>query len=644
MISILRADPDVRRLAGGWLLLALVALALSTACALLLVAARAPLPAGLAAPDTLFRSALVLHVGLAVVVWFLCCAAALWTLAARAAATPWRWAALVLAWAGVACMMLPLLAGGAAPVLANYVPVLDSPVYLLGLAWFFIGVALCGAGSVKGMVTMLRRGQPEVWQVAAALSLGAAAIAFAALAASLAARGLPVNAAGFEIIAWGPGHAFQFVHVLLLIGVWTVLGEQALGRPLLGRRELLLLAVLAALPALATPVIYVAWPVDSAGFRRAFTLLMSSASWPAAAVLAFIALPRLARAGRQAWPLMLSMLLFLLGCGLGAAIRSESTMVPAHYHGTVGAVTLAYMALAYSLLEGFGLAAPQGRLARRQPLIYGTGLLMLASALAWSGWLGVPRKTVIADGLAQHPSYVAAMALVGIGGFLAVGGAALFVCNMLRAMRGRPIMAAAMPHVAWRRAAAFSVVLAAGSAGVSGWLLKGQVDPAQRPALHAAEKRQEEIRERFTVAASLLNEHRYEEAATELHRVLELAPRMPEAHVNMGFAMLGLQRYAAARDFFDGATELRPNQANAYYGLALALEGLQDVAGALGAMRSYVHLNKNADDPWLRKANAAIWEWEDYLGKTRAAVAKAAAVPETGKEALRYPIREKSLN
>ena len=84
----------VRRLAAGWLLLAVVALALSTACALLLVAARAPLPGGAVAPAGLFRGALVLHVGLAVVVWFLAGAAALWTLAAGGSAGRWRWGAL----------------------------------------------------------------------------------------------------------------------------------------------------------------------------------------------------------------------------------------------------------------------------------------------------------------------------------------------------------------------------------------------------------------------------------------------------------------------------------------------------------------------------------------------------------------------
>jgi tetratricopeptide (TPR) repeat protein len=91
---------------------------------------------------------------------------------------------------------------------------------------------------------------------------------------------------------------------------------------------------------------------------------------------------------------------------------------------------------------------------------------------------------------------------------------------------------------------------------------------------------------------------------------------MPEAHVNMGFAMLGVQQYAMARDFFDAAIEINVDQLNAYYGLAMALEALGDVGGALGAMRTYVHLSKS-DDPFLRKANAAIWEWEEDLKLSR---------------------------
>lgn len=107
----------------------------------------------------------------------------------------------------------------------------------------------------------------------------------------------------------------------------------------------------------------------------------------------------------------------------------------------------------------------------------------------------------------------------------------------------------------------------------------------------------------------MLHARQFEHAAAALHRVLELAPDMPEAHVNMGFAMLGLERYAVARDFFESATVLRPQQANAYYGLAEALEALHDRAAARGAMRTFLHLSA-PDAPFVAKAQAALWEWE----------------------------------
>lgn len=139
-------------------------------------------------------------------------------------------------------------------------------------------------------------------------------------------------------------------------------------------------------------------------------------------------------------------------------------------------------------------------------------------------------------------------------------------------------------------------------------------DPNRDSALHARQARTAEIDARFKQAVAMLHAKQYEHAATALHRVLELAPGMPEAHVNMGFALIGLKRYAAARDFFEAAIDLHPAQINAYYGLAEALEGLNDLEGALGAMRSYVHRSR-PDDPYLRKARAALWEWELALGR-----------------------------
>lgn len=140
-------------------------------------------------------------------------------------------------------------------------------------------------------------------------------------------------------------------------------------------------------------------------------------------------------------------------------------------------------------------------------------------------------------------------------------------------------------------------------------------DPGQHPHAHAQAAVEQEVSKRFQEAVMMLHAKRYDYAVTALHRVIELAPRMPEAYVNLGFAMLGLKKYRAAAEFFNTAIELRPYQGNAYWGLAVSLEGLNDLEGALGAMRTYIHLAPS--DPksqdYVRRARAAIWEWDTRL-------------------------------
>jgi predicted Zn-dependent protease len=132
-------------------------------------------------------------------------------------------------------------------------------------------------------------------------------------------------------------------------------------------------------------------------------------------------------------------------------------------------------------------------------------------------------------------------------------------------------------------------------------------DPNGTPMAGAGSAAQE-VDLRFKQAVIMLHAKQYEHAATALHRVLALAPTMPEAHVNMGYAMIGLKRYGVARDFFRSAIALRASQANAYYGLAEALGELGDRAGAIAAMQGYLRFAP-ANDPFVAKANAAIAAW-----------------------------------
>ena len=166
---------------------------------------------------------------------------------------------------------------------------------------------------------------------------------------------------------------------------------------------------------------------------------------------------------------------------------------------------------------------------------------------------------------------------------------------------------------------------------VASGLVVGTSPTAQPPApvtrlAHQQQMQQSELQQRFDQAVLMLHARQYEHAATALYRVLELAPAMPEAHVNMGYTLLGLKRGDAARGFFLSAIELRPDQANAYYGLAMAEEQRADLIAALGGMRSYLHLAR-ADAPHRERARAALWEWEEALGRHKPGAASAPVMP-----------------
>jgi len=294
---------------------------------------------------------------------------------------------------------------------------------------------------------------------------------------------------------------------------------------------------------------------------------------------------------------------------------------------------VAFMGASVHLVALVGGRMPDAGRVQRQLCVYASGLALMIAGLAQSGLLGGARKGATFAAFGGTVAQSAATLLCALGACVAVLGGLMYAAWVAGAFvspgRGkrrasrRSTTARSWPD---RRTWALSltVVLVFAVGAVIAWLPpSGPSSDTQAPAQaaqHARDARRDEVDARFRQAVVMLHAKRYDHALTALHRVLELAPNLPEAHVNMGFALLGLGKPAAARDFFESATVLRPQQTNAYYGLAMALEGLQDLPGAIGAMRTYLHLAP-ADDPHARKAGAALWEWEaarDAAGKTAA--------------------------
>ena len=138
------------------------------------------------------------------------------------------------------------------------------------------------------------------------------------------------------------------------------------------------------------------------------------------------------RAQRSA--LLFSILLFGVGGVIGFMIRGSNVTIPAHYHGSIVAVTLAFMGVIYHILPRIGFRKPSGRLARYQPAVYGIGQMMHVFGLAWSGGYGVQRKTAgSAQGL-ESIEKIVSMGLMGLGGLIAITGGVIFLVVVFKAM------------------------------------------------------------------------------------------------------------------------------------------------------------------------------------------------------------------
>ncbi|MFO1398757.1 MAG: cbb3-type cytochrome c oxidase subunit I [Burkholderiales bacterium] len=445
-------DDDRVRLACGWLALGVGALAASGLLAILLVLSRTPGLARLFPVADFFRAALVAHVDLSVLIWFVAFAGALWSLDHTRRALRAGWIALALAAGGAVLVAVAPFAGGT-PVMANYVPVIDSPLFLAGLvalgaamvllvgrgmlASSRVGVRLDGAGA-------LRFGQNGAL-VVTALALIAFGWSYLAVPRALEAK------AYYELLFWGPGHVQQFAWTLLMLVGWLALAQASGLRVPLSPRVMVLLFAVGLAAAFVTTLIYLTWNVASVEHHRLQTWLMRFGGGLAIAPVAAAIAWSLLRGGRPQAPaqrplratLVMSMLLFGAGGVIGYAIHGSNVRIPAHYHGAIVGVTLAMMGTTYWLLPRLRFAEPPVHLATWQAYVYGGGQLVHIAGLVWSGGYGVERK--VADGavVARSLEQTLGMGLMGAGGLLAITGGAMFVVAVVVAVRrGRRTSAA----------------------------------------------------------------------------------------------------------------------------------------------------------------------------------------------------------
>ncbi len=430
------ADDDARTQARRWLFLGLFSLILSGLFAVLIVLARTPYAQDIIPFADFFHAALVVHVDLSVLVWFLAFAGVFWSLNGATRCRSCGWFALLLAATGALLMAVAPFTGDARPLMSNYIPILQQPVFYAALLIFGAGIALL-------VLRSLLFPRPVGVEISGtgALRFGlntavvATVIAYIALFWSYA-KMPPFIQGGeyFELLFWGGGHVLQFTHTQLMLVAWLWLASATSVPIYVGPRVVLFLFAWGLLAVFATPIIYLAFDVNSMEHRRMFTWQMEfggslASLWIGVALLAGLwkadAAPPRARAERAA--LMTSIALFGAGGIIGFLISGSNVTVPAHYHGCIVGITLAFMGMTYHLLPQLGFTAVSQRWATRQCYVYAAGQLLHIAGLAWSGGYGVQRKTAGAAQGLDSLERILSMGIMGLGGLIAIIGGLMFL-------------------------------------------------------------------------------------------------------------------------------------------------------------------------------------------------------------------------
>jgi len=436
-------DTRVRRLTVGWLLLSLGALVIGGLFSALIVLSRTPYFQEIIPWVDFFHTALVVHVDMTVLVWFLGFAGVLWSLNSSLRCLRCGWFALVLCVLGTVVITVAPFFGATEPLMNNYVPVLQHPLFLSGLGLFGLGFTIL---VLNGLVFSHSIGSMMSGEGALRFGLYTALIAalVSIVVLILSYIDMPVFATSayyYELLFWDAGHTLQFMHIQLMLFSWLWMTTISGINLKLSPRVALIIFAIGVLPVLLTPVVYSMYELGLGMHKQAISLLMQYggglASLPIGLIIIFGFIKKNRsdfKIGPEFNALVFSILLFGVGGVIGFMISGSNVTVPAHYHGSIVAVTLAYMGVTFHILPRLGFRPITGRAATWQPVVYGCGQLLHIIGLVWSGGYGVQRKTAGADQGLEDVERIIGMGIMGLGGLIAVIGGVMFLVIVFKAM------------------------------------------------------------------------------------------------------------------------------------------------------------------------------------------------------------------
>jgi heme/copper-type cytochrome/quinol oxidase subunit 1 len=310
---------------------------------------------------------------------------------------------------------------------SNYIPVLQNKLFLFGLSLFMASLLI---NAVLAYMSKKEVSFLSVGQIGLVIILVSSFLCFVLAYQNM----LPDlyhsdKNLFYEYLFWESGHLLQFASTQGMFLVYLIISDVSLAS---SNKITILPLFINTILAIGAPFVYFVYPVDSAKLIQFFTwhMRIAGAVLPCFLVILVCCNIRTFINDKSNY-LLHSFLLFTYGGMLGVLTIEGNVSIPAHYHGSVVGITIAFMNFVYWLLPKLNYKEVMLRL---QIYAYSVGHFLHITGLVWLGGYGALRK--VAD-LPSISSMLARACFIAGGAISVIGGMLFVIIVLLHLLKGK---------------------------------------------------------------------------------------------------------------------------------------------------------------------------------------------------------------
>ncbi|WP_218460654.1 cbb3-type cytochrome c oxidase subunit I [Rickettsia sp. TH2014] len=395
------------RLTLSWLKLGILSLGFAGLYSVILVVLRTPQLSSFFPNPHIFKSALIIHVNLSVLIWLLSVTASVWgcetslrgeaksrrgnlknfallheiaTLSTFARNDVFRLYPKLAFLATLLIAISPI--AGHNPVMNNYIPMLENIVFILGLSLFGVTLLLYAINILYFFDWTNLNNLVNFTILSTIIMFILSFVCF-----GLSYKGLqniiqiiPIEIEFYyELLFWSGGHLLQFIYTQILIFIWIVLFQKLIGRELKFQKFYLFLLYLNFIFGVLIVCGHISYDIIDGSFKEFYTnhmkylggitpvLCLAGMGGEGVCHCTVIASDCKERGNLRMFAeiassiamqfsrndditkttLLCSITLFLLGGLIAMNITGIDVVIPAHYHGSIVGISIACMGYSY---------------------------------------------------------------------------------------------------------------------------------------------------------------------------------------------------------------------------------------------------------------------------------------------------------